>query len=63
MDPAVAFAGNTNVAVVYEWDATTGEWTRYFPGLPGFLNNLRVLREGNAYWVIAKAKSSLTMGW
>ena len=27
------------------------------------LNNLRVLREGNAYWVIAKAKSSLNMGW
>lgn len=51
------------MAVVYEWDATTGEWKRYFPGLPGFLNNLRVLREGNAYWVIAKAKSSLNMGW
>lgn len=62
VDPAVAFAGNSSVAVVYEWDPATGEWKRYFPGLPGFLNNLRMLREGNAYWVIAKAKSSLTMG-
>lgn len=63
VDPAVAFAGNSSVAVVYEWDPATGEWKRYFPGLPGFLNNLKMLREGNAYWVIAKTKASLTMGW
>ncbi len=61
IDPAVAFAGNTNISVVYEWDPATGQWKRYFPGLPGFLNNLKAMREGNAYWVIAKNKSSLTM--
>lgn len=63
IDPAVAFAGNTSVSVVYEWDPTTGQWKRYFPGLPGFLNNLKSMREGNSYWVIAKTKSSLSMGW
>jgi hypothetical protein len=63
MDPAQAFAGNTAVAVVYEWDPASGEWKRYFPGLPGFLNNLKTMRQGNAYWVIAKTKSSLNLGW
>ena len=55
-----AFGGNNTVAVVYEWDAARGEWKRYFPGLPSFLNNLQDLRQGNAYWVIAKTKSALT---
>ncbi|MEO8538755.1 MAG: CAP domain-containing protein [bacterium] len=62
VDPAVAFAGNSTVAVVYEWDPATKTWKRYFPGLPGFLNNLKLMREGNAYWVIATTKSSLQMG-
>lgn len=63
VDPKAAFAGNTSVAVVYEWDPLRGEWKRFFPGLPGFLNNLDSMRQGNAYWIIAKAKSSLQMGW
>jgi hypothetical protein len=49
--------------VVYEWDPATGEWKHYFPGLPGYLNNLKTMREGSAYWVIARTKSSLNMGW
>ena len=60
-NPAQAFAGNTNISVVYEWDPVTGEWKRYFPGLPAFLNNLTSLRQGAAYWIIAKNKSSLTL--
>lgn len=63
VDPAVAFAGNTTVAVVYEWDPVTQEWKRFLPGLPGFLNNLGKMKEGGAYWVIAKTKSNLNMGW
>jgi hypothetical protein len=61
VDPAVAFEGNTSIAVIYEWDPATGQWKRYFPGLPTFLNNLKMMHEGNAYWVIAKTKSSLSM--
>jgi hypothetical protein len=59
VNPADAFKGNTTVSVVYEWDPVTGEWKRYFPGLPAFLNNLKTLKQGGAYWVIAKTKSSL----
>lgn len=63
VDPATAFAGNSTVSVVYEWDPVTGEWKRYFPGLPAFLNNLKTMKQGGAYWVIAKTKSNLTLGW
>jgi hypothetical protein len=59
VNPADAFKGNTTVSVVYEWDPVTGEWKRYFPGLPAFLNTLKTLKQGGAYWVIAKTKSSL----
>jgi len=61
-DPAQAFSGNTSVSVVYEWDPASGTWNRYFPGLPGYLNNLKTMRQGSAYWIIAKAKSSLIVG-
>ncbi len=60
MNPADAFKGNTTVAVVYEWDPVAGEWKRYFPGLPAFLNNLTSMKQGGAYWVIAKTKASLS---
>lgn len=56
---AEAFGSNTSIAVVYEWDPATGAWKRYFPGLPGFLNNLQTLRQGSPYWVIAKATSAI----
>lgn len=62
MEPSQAFAGTSTVAVVYEWDAATGEWKRYFPGLPGYLNNLKSMKQGTAYWIIAKAKASLSFG-
>ena len=60
MSAQEAFGGNTTVAVVYEWEGASGQWKRYFPGLPGFLNNLRDVRQGSSYWVIAKTKSALT---
>jgi hypothetical protein len=61
--PAEAFAGNSSIAVVYEWDPVNGVWKRYFPGLPAYLNNLLQLKQGSAYWIIAKNKSSLAFGW
>lgn len=59
MAPAEAFKGNTTVAVVYEWDAVNGEWNRYFPGLPAYLNNLKIMKQGGAYWIIAKSQSAV----
>ncbi len=60
MSAAEAFAGNTTVAVVYEWNPVTGEWSRYFPGLPAYVNNLKTMKQGGAYWIIAKSKSALS---
>lgn len=59
VSPAEAFSGNTSIKVVYEWNAATGEWRRYFPGLPAYLNNLARLNKGGAYWVIANQASQL----
>ena len=58
---AEAFGKNTSVAVVYEWDPWTNTWKRYFPGLPGYLNNLEAMKQGNAYWIIAKTASKLVV--
>ncbi|NJD66313.1 MAG: CAP domain-containing protein [Chloroflexi bacterium] len=57
--PAQAFAGNSSIMAVYEWNPTTGEWRRYFPGLPAYLNTLARLNKGGAYWVIANQASQL----
>ncbi len=59
VSPAQAFAGNSSIKVVYEWMPATGEWHRYFPGLPAYLNNLTRLNKGGAYWVIANQASQL----
>ncbi|MEP7215616.1 MAG: matrixin family metalloprotease [Anaerolineaceae bacterium] len=44
-----------SLRIVYEWDPATGEWKRYGPGLPSFINNLLTMRTGQAYWFIANA--------
>lgn len=62
VSPAQAFGGNPSIKVVYEWDPVTGEWKRYFPGLPAYLNNLTRLNKGGAYWVIANQASKLQVG-
>ena len=61
--PAQAFAaaGNT-IAMVYSWDPATNSWRRYGPGLPSYLNNLTLFHKGDAYWIIARAAGSVTIG-
>lgn len=61
--PAQALgSAGSSVAMVYEWDEVTGTWKRYGPSLPGFLNNLLMLRQGGAYWVIAKTSGAVPVG-
>ncbi len=48
-----------SLKIVYEWDAASGEWKRYAPGLPSFVNNLSMMRTGHSYWFIAKAALQL----
>jgi uncharacterized protein YkwD len=45
----------STIAIVYQYDASSGQWLRYAPSLPSFLNNLLILRRGAPYWVIARA--------
>lgn len=51
--PAQALADVPNIRIVYSFDPATGNWTRYIPGAPSFLNNLTLLKKGRAYWFIA----------
>ena len=63
VSPAQALgSAGSSVAMVYEWDEVTGTWKRYGPSLPGFLNNLLMLRQGGAYWVIAKTSGAVPVG-
>jgi len=42
------------IAVVYRWDNENGTWERYAPGLPPYVNSLRRVVQGEAYWVITR---------
>ena len=58
--PGVALANHGgSLKIVYEWDPATGEWKRYAPDLPAFVNNLSMMRRGHSYWFIAKAALQL----
>lgn len=48
-----------SLKIVYEWDPGSGEWKRYAPGLPAFVNNLSMMRRGHSYWFIARAALKL----
>ncbi len=50
------------ISVIYAWDPANQAWRRYGPGLPAFLNNLTVLHQGQAYWVIAKGSGGFPIG-
>lgn len=47
------FTVGGGVRAVYLWDSESGTWLKFFPGLPGYLSDLRLLTPGAAYWVIA----------
>lgn len=57
---AEALGGESGILrIVYAWDPATGTWLRYAPGLPSYLNNLKVLRAGQPYWFIANSALQL----
>jgi len=60
LPPAVALAGaSSNLKIVYAWDPITQSWSRYAPGLPGYLNNLTTMKKGSAYWFIATGSTQI----
>lgn len=55
LPPSVALGAMApTIRIVYGYDAATGTWVRYAPGLPAYLNNMAFLKKGEAYWFIAK---------
>lgn len=53
-----ALAGiEDNVQFVYQYDAATGQWLRYLPGAPSYINTLRVLTYGQAYYIGTNAET------
>jgi hypothetical protein len=60
LPPAVALAGQAGaLKIVYQWDPVSGQWLRYAPGLPSFLNNLMTMSRGQAYWFIANSATQV----
>lgn len=54
-----ALAGVANLKVVYAYDPLTGNWSRYIPGAPAYVNNLTTLKKGVAYWFIATGSAQV----
>lgn len=50
-----------SIHMVYSYDPATRAWQRFGPDLPNYVNTLRELREGRAYWVIARAATAITL--
>lgn len=48
-----AFGDARGVRAVYRWDTETGSWSKYFPGLPGYLSDLEDVVPGAVYWIIS----------
>lgn len=55
LPPSVALGAMAGtIRIVYGYDTATRTWVRYAPGLPAYLNNMALLKKGQAYWFIAK---------
>lgn len=59
--PASVLGPNSGIAAVYSYNAATGRWERYFPGLPPFVNTLTTLQRGRAYWFIAQTTTAIVV--
>jgi hypothetical protein len=46
----------SNVEWVYTWDGA--RWLRYFPGQPPYVNTLRTLEPGTAYFIEMQGSAS-----
>lgn len=53
--PSRVISANSGINAVYSWDATTGSWKRYFPGLPDYVNTLQQIDQGGAYWFVSSS--------
>ena len=54
-----ALTGAAAVTIIYAYDGETGSWRRYGPGLPDYVNSLRMLEPGTAYWLVSDGEAEL----
>lgn len=59
--PAVALAGIPAIRAVYEYEPFTGQWRRYVPGAPAYVNTMTLLQRGRVYWFIATSPASIAI--
>ena len=50
---------NGPIVAVYGYDAATKRWHRFGPNLPGYVNDLTMLRYGDPYWFITLGSVAL----
>ncbi len=54
VSPADALKGlDGDVRIIYGYDPGTGQWLRYAPGAPAYVNTLPLMETGKAYWVMS----------
>ena len=60
--PAQAFAPVApTLTAVYSWDPGAATWNVFGPTLPAYVNTLRAVHRGDAYWVIAREQVQLPL--
>lgn len=60
--PETALAAvNQDIQVVYGWNSVTRQWERYGPGLPKWVNTLKELKNGDAYWLLATRATAISV--
>ena len=60
MSPGAALADAQGpIVAVYGYDPVTKRWHSFGPGLPGYVNDLSMLRKGDAYWFITVGSIAL----
>ncbi len=60
LTPALAFAGQGGVSIIYEWDPVARKWNRWAPNVPAFVNTLGTVKQGNAYWFLSTGPASIS---
>jgi len=50
----------THLVGVYHWDSATGQWRRYLPAAPAYVNTLQALAPGEAYFVVLEGAAVWT---
>lgn len=57
--PSVIVEAQPVVKTIYSWDAVNKRWLLYDRSVPGYVNSLKTLRSGSAYWFLATGNGTI----